>query len=132
LLYGHSIAKELPDFKLASSNVKEKPRDEEAMDVAQDQDQELPDQPELWSAVAYFTNADYQAKKFVFLLFINCTLFLPLFRLLVSDLISDRLVESPRMKWAFEAAYQGILLRGASPYMYLRLTFSVSHSCEVY
>jgi len=34
-------------------------------------EQEEPDRPEAWSAEAYFTNANYQAKKFVFLLFIN-------------------------------------------------------------
>ena len=93
------------------------------MDVAEDGDQledELPDQPESWSAEAYFTNANYQAKKIVFLLFINRTLFLPLFHLWVPNLVSDRLVESPRMKRAFEAAYQGILPKGTSPFMYLR------------
>lgn len=33
--------------------------------------QEEPDQPESWSAEAYITNPNYQAKKCVFLLFIN-------------------------------------------------------------
>ena len=93
------------------------------MDVIEGQDQleesEL-DQPESWSAEAYFTSANYQAKKVVFLLFINRTSFLPRFHLLVPNLIPDRLVESPRMKRAFEAAYQGILPKGTSPFMYLR------------
>ena len=95
------------------------------MDVVEGEDQldepELPDQPESWSAEAYFTSTNYQAKKVVFLLFINRTSFLPpRFRLLVPNLIPDRLVESPRMKRAFEAAYQGILPKGTSPFMYLR------------
>lgn len=63
------------------------PRNEDDMDVTEDQDQleeELPDKPESWSSEAYFTNANYQAKRFVFLLFINRTLFLPiLFCLLI-------------------------------------------------
>jgi len=42
------------------------------MNVDEDEhEQEEPDKPESWSAEAYFTNANYQAKKFVFLLFIN-------------------------------------------------------------
>jgi len=52
-----------------------------------------------------------------------------LFHLWVPDLISDRLVESHRMKRAFEAAYQGILPKGTSPFMYLRSLPPVSHSC---
>jgi hypothetical protein len=32
---------------------------------------EEPDDPESWHADAYITNANYQAKKMVFLLFIN-------------------------------------------------------------
>jgi DNA mismatch repair protein MLH1 len=41
------------------------------MDVTEDHEVEPPDQPESWSAEVYATNANYQAKKFVFLLFIN-------------------------------------------------------------
>lgn len=33
------------------------------------------DDPEAWHAEAYITNANYQAKKMVFLLFINRTYF---------------------------------------------------------
>ncbi|CAA7268441.1 unnamed protein product [Cyclocybe aegerita] len=95
LLYGHSIAKELLHFKISSN---EKRRAEDAMD------EDEPDDPEAWIAEAHFTNANYQAKKFIFLLFIN-----------------HRLVESPRMKRAFEAAYQSILPKGSSPFMYLSL-----------
>ncbi|KAJ3514094.1 hypothetical protein NLJ89_g2573 [Agrocybe chaxingu] len=94
LLYGHTIAKELLHFKISS---KEKQRAEDAMD------EDEPDDPEGWTAEAHFTNANYQAKKFIFLLFIN-----------------HRLVESPRMKRSFEAAYQSILPKGSSPFMYLR------------
>jgi DNA mismatch repair protein MLH1 len=81
LLYGHSIAKQLLTLKL-SSNGKEKPHEDD-MDVDQNEESELPDQPESWSAEAYFTSANYQAKKFVFLLFINRALALLL--LLVSS-----------------------------------------------
>ena len=35
---------------------------------------------------------------------------------------SDRLVESPRMKRALEAVYQGILPKGSSPFIYLRFS----------
>ncbi|KIK02865.1 hypothetical protein K443DRAFT_96092 [Laccaria amethystina LaAM-08-1] len=80
LLYGHSIAKELINVK------------------------EDNDESESWSAESYFTNTNYQAKKTVFLLFIN-----------------HRLVESPRMKRSLEAVYHTILPKGASPFVYLSL-----------
>jgi DNA mismatch repair protein MLH1 len=123
LLYGHSITKELLNLKLSSSKGKEKPRNEDDMEVDEDQDQldeDLPDQPKSWSAETYFTNANYQAKKFVFLLFINRTSSQRGVLLVDFNLILDRLVESPRMKRAFEAAYQGVLPKGGSPFMYLR------------
>lgn len=44
--------------------------------------------------------------------------------------ISDRLVESPRMKRALEAVYQGILPKGSSPFIYLRFSLS-SHLMKV-
>ncbi|KAF8180418.1 histidine kinase-like ATPase [Pholiota molesta] len=69
LLYGHSIAKELIHHELSA------------------------DETEEWNAELYFTNANYQAKKMVFLLFIN-----PL-----------------------EAVYTNILPKGASPFVYLSL-----------
>jgi DNA mismatch repair protein MLH1 len=63
LLYGHSIAKDLMHVTVQSEkgskngqNVEEIPED---------------DDPEAWSAEAYCTNANYHAKKTVFLLFIN-------------------------------------------------------------
>jgi len=47
-------------------------------------------------------------------------------------LFPDRLVESPRMKRAFETVYNGILPKGASPFIYLRFviwhTFARGHS----
>ncbi|KAE9391066.1 DNA mismatch repair protein MutL [Gymnopus androsaceus JB14] len=59
---------------------------------------------ESWSADIHFTNANYQAKKMMFLLFIN-----------------SRLVESQRIKRALENVYTGILPKGASPFIYLSL-----------
>ncbi|GAV99710.1 dna mismatch repair protein [Lentinula edodes] len=56
-----------------------------------------------WSSEVYFTNVNYQAKKTIFLLFIN-----------------SRLVESTRIKRAIENVYTGILPKGASPFVYLR------------
>ena len=73
-----------------------------------------------WNAELYFTNANYQAKKMVFLLFINRKP-RPLVLQLASDTsCPDRLVESPRMKKALEAVYTNILPKGASPFVYLR------------
>jgi DNA mismatch repair protein MLH1 len=65
LLYGHSIAKELLETKV-SSNHSGDDDDDDSMDV---------DNAGLgngsWSAELHFTNPNYQAKKFNFLLFIN-------------------------------------------------------------
>jgi DNA mismatch repair protein MLH1 len=63
LLYGHSIAKELIHHQLSSR----RQRNDDEMDQDEDED------PESWTAESYFTNANYQAKKMVFLLFINRT-----------------------------------------------------------
>jgi len=49
---------------------KGKERADDDMDENADA-QEEPDQPESWSAEAYITNANYHAKKCIFLLFIN-------------------------------------------------------------
>ncbi|KAF8899820.1 DNA mismatch repair protein MutL [Gymnopilus junonius] len=98
LLYGHSITKELIHSKVSSARKQRK--DDDAMD----EDDEERDDPESWDAEIYFTNVNYQAKKMVFLLFIN-----------------HRLVESPRMKRALEAAYQSVLPKGTSPFLYLSL-----------
>ncbi|KAF9652282.1 DNA binding protein [Thelephora ganbajun] len=59
---------------------------------------------ESWKAEVVFTNASYQAKKFVFLLFIN-----------------HRLVESTRIRRAMETIYTSILPKGFFPFMYLSL-----------
>ncbi|KAF9254890.1 DNA binding protein [Marasmius fiardii PR-910] len=84
LLYGHAVAKELLQADTASP---QKTKTDET-----------------WSAEAYFTSANYQAKKTTFLLFIN-----------------HRLVESSRLKRALEAVYTGILPKGAFPFIYLSL-----------
>lgn len=63
LLYGHSIAKDLLHLRLASSR-------KENDDKSADED-DPEDDPEAWIAEAHFTNANYQGKKMIFLLFIN-------------------------------------------------------------
>ncbi|KAK7042995.1 DNA mismatch repair protein Mlh1 [Paramarasmius palmivorus] len=83
MLYGQAVEKELLQATVASENAKK---------------------DESWSAEVMFTNANYQAKKTVFLLFIN-----------------HRLVESTRIKRALEAVYNGILPKGAFPFLYLSL-----------
>ncbi|PBK94630.1 DNA binding protein [Armillaria gallica] len=85
MLYGHSIAKELLHSEVSSADG----------DAGS----------ESWSAEARFTNANYQAKRTTFLLFIN-----------------HRLVESSRMKRALEGVYTGILPKGSYPFIYLSLT----------
>ncbi|KAK0446015.1 histidine kinase-like ATPase [Desarmillaria tabescens] len=85
MLYGHSIAKELLHSEVLST------------DGSAD--------AESWSAEAHFTNANYQAKRTTFLLFIN-----------------HRLVESSRMKRSLEGVYNGILPKGSFPFIYLSLT----------
>ncbi|KAI0088835.1 DNA binding protein [Irpex rosettiformis] len=91
--YGQTIAKDLIHTEIKPLTVDE----EEVMDVDEDD-------VTKWSAEAYFTNPNYQAKKTVFLLFIN-----------------HRLVESSRMKKALESIYVGILPKGSSPFVYLSL-----------
>lgn len=59
MLYGHSIAKELLSADVSSLGEHDK--------------------PESWKAEAHFTNANYQSKKTIFLLFIN-RMFYSLFR----------------------------------------------------
>ncbi|KAI0646384.1 DNA mismatch repair protein MutL [Trametes meyenii] len=102
LLYGQTLAKELLHVS-ASSSDKKKSKDADARDtedVSEDEDGE----EGTWNAEAHFTNANYQAKKMTLLLFIN-----------------HRLVESSRIKRALEAVYNGILAKGASPFIYLSL-----------
>ncbi|KAG6868636.1 hypothetical protein C0993_012680 [Termitomyces sp. T159_Od127] len=120
LLYGHSIAKELVPVKVSS-------KDKKPIQEGKDEDMETDepeDDPEAWHAEAHITNANYQAKKMVFLLFINRTCFYRInwshFRV-TFDVFKDRLVESSRMKRAFEVVYNGILPKGSSPFVYLSL-----------
>lgn len=107
LLYGHSVAKELIHVTASSRKSKHrriKSRDEDSMEVDEDEEVSEQDDPEAWSAEAYVTSASYQAKKIVLLLFIN-----------------NRLVDSSRIKRSLEAVYSSILPKGASPYIYLSL-----------
>ncbi|KAF5345184.1 hypothetical protein D9758_009705 [Tetrapyrgos nigripes] len=84
MLYGQSIQKDLLEATTSSGDDQKK--------------------PESWTSEAYFTNANYQSKKTIFLLFIN-----------------HRLVESSRIKRALEGVYNGILPKGAFPFIYLSL-----------
>ena len=60
-LYGQAIAKDLLEASMSSIDDNNTiSGNSDAMDVE-----------ETWSAEAFFTNANYQAKRFVFLLFIN-------------------------------------------------------------
>ncbi|KAJ7770488.1 histidine kinase-like ATPase [Mycena metata] len=97
LLYGHSIAKDL--LHVAFSSKKKAENEDEDME-----EDSGPQDSGSWAAEAHFTNANYQSKKMIFLLFIN-----------------HRLVESSRMKRALEAVYSGVLPKGASPFIYLSL-----------
>ncbi|KAI0076514.1 DNA mismatch repair protein MutL [Panus rudis PR-1116 ss-1] len=92
LIYGQTIGKDLLHAKVSSE-------DESGEDTVMDDEEDG-----SWSAEAYFTSANYQSKKMVFLLFIN-----------------HRLVESLRIKKALEAIYVGVLPKGMSPFMYLSL-----------
>lgn len=96
LLYGQTIAKDLLHTTVSSQSADTTSDDEEDADGVP--------QSSSWSAEAHFTNAHYQAKKMVLLLFIN-----------------HRLVDSPRIKKALENVYTGILPKGASPFIYLSL-----------
>ncbi|KAF7350452.1 DNA-mis-repair domain-containing protein [Mycena venus] len=93
LLYGHSIAKDLLHASFGPKN-----------NTDGDEEMEEEKASDSWTAETHFTNANYQSKKMIFLLFIN-----------------HRLVESSRMKRALEAVYSGVLPKGASPFIYLSL-----------
>ncbi|KIJ14511.1 hypothetical protein PAXINDRAFT_115810 [Paxillus involutus ATCC 200175] len=95
LLYGHSIGKELLHVESSCRTGGSSSRDTSAGD---------PDDSERWSAEAYCTSPNYQAKKTVFLLFIN-----------------HRLVESSSIKRAIESVYSGVLPKGAFPFVYLSI-----------
>ena len=73
-----------------------------------------------WKAEVVLTNASYQAKKSVFLLFINRK-HIPLFKSVGTEgSPKDRLVESTRIRRALEAIYTSILPKGSFPFLYLR------------
>ncbi|KAF8548260.1 DNA mismatch repair protein MutL [Imleria badia] len=95
LLYGHAIGKELLHIEVSSSSTDGTSRPIGSGNV---------DNSEKWSAEAYCTSPNYQAKKTVFLLFIN-----------------HRLVESSSVKRAIESVYSGVLPKGAFPFVYLSL-----------
>ncbi|TBU41715.1 DNA binding protein [Dichomitus squalens] len=103
LLYGQTLAKELLNVSVSSDKGKGKGK-ARATSPIQLSDDDNDEDAEAWNAEAHFTNANYQAKKMVLLLFIN-----------------HRLVESSRIKKALEAAYNGVLAKGASPFVYLSL-----------
>ncbi|KAI0065271.1 DNA mismatch repair protein MutL [Artomyces pyxidatus] len=118
MLYGQGVAKDLLNIEVSpaapiSTKQKGKRKRKESDDLDEEEDGEdvlsnsdgeaVADETE-WRAEVYFTNANYHAKKTVFLLFIN-----------------HRLVESPRIKRAIEAVYTGVLPKGASPFVYLSL-----------
>ncbi len=71
LLYGHSIATQLLETGASSETEKLKDHggDEENDDGVMDVD--LPTKTTSWSAEMFFSNPNYQAKKTIFLLFIN-------------------------------------------------------------
>ena len=76
LLYGHLIGKELLHATMSSPKKKKKTNkrrhgENEDDDDDEDEYDEDMDDPESWRAEAHFTNANYQAKKTVFLLFVN-------------------------------------------------------------
>lgn len=85
------------------------------------------DEEPSWIAEAHFTGPNYQAKKTVFLLFINRknSWYFPH----NSDAYnqrSDRLVESASIRRSLEAIYTGVMPKGASPYVYLRYLYTPS------
>ena len=69
LIYGQTLAKELLTISVSSSDTgKGKARASSPMQISDGEDEE---NVEAWNAQAHFTNANYQAKKMQFLLFIN-------------------------------------------------------------
>lgn len=68
LLYGHSIATQLLEVNISSD--KQKGTSNEESDDGEAMEADLPTTA-TWSAELHFSNANYQAKKMVFLLFIN-------------------------------------------------------------
>lgn len=132
LLYGQSLAKELLKVSIDTSASSAPSGDDDVGGSRDDQSQASLTQDddngqkrseaskgERWNAEAFVTSPNYQAKRFIFLLFINRKFMTVLVDLCVND-ISDRLVESARIKKSIEAAYSGALAKGSSPFIYLR------------
>ncbi|TRM60315.1 hypothetical protein BD626DRAFT_504926 [Schizophyllum amplum] len=106
MTYGSSIVKELIHYYYSSAGLPAKDKGKDKQQESDDEDIDMEDDvtPKDWSFDAHFTNANYHAKKMVFLLFIN-----------------HRLVESSRLKRAIEGVYSTILPKGASPFVYLSI-----------
>lgn len=68
LLYGQTLAKELLHVSVSPSSRGKGKALAEQNHASDDEDVDVDDS---WSAEAHFTNANYQAKKMTFLLFIN-------------------------------------------------------------
>ena len=62
LIYGTIVAKDLLHVKTSSKGLEDGPASADGSDDGE---------PAEWSAEAYFTSPNYQAKKTTFLLFIN-------------------------------------------------------------
>ncbi|KAI5120891.1 hypothetical protein M0805_002991 [Coniferiporia weirii] len=103
LLYGQSIARDLLSVSLSPDKGTSGNDEAGAEAINVDDSVEIEGEGN-WKGEAHFTNANYHAKKMVFLLFIN-----------------HRLVESPRIKRALESVYSAILPKGTSPFIYLSL-----------
>ncbi|KAF8122647.1 DNA mismatch repair protein [Boletus edulis] len=93
LLHGHAIEKELLHIEVSSSPTNSTLWPIGSGDV---------DDAEKRSAEAYCTSPNHQAKKTIFLLFIN-----------------HRLVESSSVKRAIESVHSGVLPKSAFPFVYL-------------
>ena len=108
-MYGPTIAKELVEVSVSPSS------GEDSMNVDDDDAKA----EEKWKAEVLCTGPNYEAKKMVFLLFINRESVL--YGRRTSRIYpADRLVESQRMKKALETMYSGVLSKGSSPFVYLR------------
>lgn len=69
LLYGHSVGSQLLEASVSPEKERDLNANEENAEGAMEVD--LPSSATFWSAELHFSNANYQAKKMIFLLFIN-------------------------------------------------------------
>lgn len=120
LMYGQTIAKDLLEVTVSPSTGKDD------MDVDDDDEND-----DSWKADVCFTSPNYQAKKMVFLLFINRES-VPFCFQTPRIYPADRLVESPRIKKALETMYIGVLPKGMSPFVYLRSEVSTTYLYETH